>query len=127
MVLDSSAVVAILIGQAGFDGLLEKMHASRTVAIGAPTVLECSMVMARHVKDPRLMILGRLRLWGAQIVPFTEVHFDTAIDAFLRFGKGRHPAGLNFGDCMSYAVAFVAGEPLLFTGDDFARTDIPRA
>jgi ribonuclease VapC len=126
-VLDSSAVVAILTSQTGFDGLLEKMRASRTLAIGAPTVLECSMVMARHVTDPRLMILGRLRLWGAQIVPFTDVHFDVAIDAFLRFGKGRHPAGLNFGDCMSYAIAQVEGLPLLFTGDAFARTDIPRA
>src|SRR5216110_297048 len=127
MVLDSSAVVAILTAQPGFDGLLEKMRVSRALVIGAPTVLECSMVMARHVEDPRPMILGRLQLWGARIVPFTEMHFDAAVEAFLRFGKGRHPAGLNFGDCISYAIAHVSGLPLLFTGNDFARTDIPAA
>ena len=58
---------------------------------------------------------------------FHEEHLDAAITAFLRFGRGRHPAALNFGDCMTYAVASVAGMPLLFTGDDFSRTDIARA
>jgi ribonuclease VapC len=60
------------------------------------------------------------------VVAFNEEHLDVATTAFLRFGRGRHPAALNFGDCKAYAVASVASLPLLFTGEDFARTDIPR-
>ncbi len=64
---------------------------------------------------------------GAEIIPFTRDHLNVAMDAFLRFGRGRHPAALNFGDCMSYAVARLAGMPLLYTGADFAKTDITAA
>src|SRR5438046_2928679 len=128
MVLDSSVVVAILLEQAGSEALIERIRASEIVAIGAPTVFECSMVIAARVtQDSRVMVTGMLRQWRAQVVPFTEGHFYAAVEAFLRFGKGRHPAGLNFGDCMSYAIAYVSGLPLLFTGNDFARTDIPAA
>ena len=62
-----------------------------------------------------------------EVVSFGPEHLDLAIDAFRRFGKGRHPAGLNFGDCLSYALAKATGEPLLFKGDDFSKTDIKRA
>ena len=58
------------------------------------------------------------------MLPFTEAHARAAVEAFLRYGKGRHAAGLNFGDCMAYAVAQAEGAPLLFTGEDFARTDV---
>jgi ribonuclease VapC len=61
------------------------------------------------------------------VLPFGDDQWRVATDAFIRYGKGRHPAGLNYGDCMSYATAEVAGEPLLFVGDDFARTDIAPA
>jgi ribonuclease VapC len=70
------------------------------------------------------MITALLRKLNAEIVDFNEYHYEAAASAFLRFGKGRHPAGLNFGDCMSYALSAVTGLPLLCTGDDFARTDI---
>ena len=59
-------------------------------------------------------------------MPFAEAHAREATAAFLRYGKGRHAAGLNFGDCMAYAVAQAEGAPLLFTGDDFAKTDVAR-
>jgi ribonuclease VapC len=59
-----------------------------------------------------------------EIVPFTDDHYGVAVDAWLRFGKGRHPAALKFGDCLTYAIAKVAMRPLLCTGDDFARTDL---
>ena len=68
-----------------------------------------------------------LRRLEAEAVPFNQEHMDAAAPAFIRFGKGRHPAALNFGDCMSYAVASVVGMPLLFTGEDFKRTDIAQA
>lgn len=60
----------------------------------------------------------------AEIVPFTERHAREAISAYRRYGRGRHPAGLNFGDCLSYALARVEGEPLLYKGQDFDRTDL---
>ncbi len=62
-----------------------------------------------------------------RITPFTAGHLDVAFEAFERYGKGRHPAKLNFGDCMSYAVARVSGQPLLYKGDDFSKTDIEAA
>jgi ribonuclease VapC len=58
------------------------------------------------------------------VVPFGDAHWKAAIDAHRRYGKGRHPAGLNFGDCLTYATAKLAGEPLLCTGRDFAKTDL---
>jgi ribonuclease VapC len=61
------------------------------------------------------------------ITPFTATHHEIAVDAFRRYGKGRHPASLNFGDCISYALSKATGEPLLFKGDDFSQTDIKRA
>ena len=61
---------------------------------------------------------------GIAIVPFTDLHWQRTIDAFARFGKGRHPAALNFGDCMSYATAALARQPLLCVGDDFRKTDL---
>jgi ribonuclease VapC len=64
---------------------------------------------------------------GAESHPFTPAHLALAREAFLRFGKGRHPAALNFGDCMSYAVARVEGLPLLWVGEDFGRTDVGQA
>lgn len=125
MILDTSAIVAILLKEAGFEKLLDKIEAADFIGVGAPTLLECAMVMAsRLTQDARVVVAGLLRKMNAQIVPFNVEHFDSAVEAYLRFGRGRHPAGLNFGDCMSYAVAVVAGLPLMFTGQDFARTDI---
>jgi ribonuclease VapC len=96
--------------------------------IGAPTLLETTMVLsARTGRDARREIARSLRQLQIQVIPFTEEHFEVAVDAFHRYGKGRHPAGLNFGDCMSYAVAAVSGLPLLYVGNDFAQTDIQAA
>jgi ribonuclease VapC len=86
------------------------------------------MVLAsRAGRDVRSQLAAFFRRKDVAVVPFTEEHFQVATDAFPRFGKGRHRAALNFGDCMAYAVAAVAGLPLLYTGNDFAQTDIPAA
>jgi len=128
MVLDTSAIVAIVLQEPGFEQLVEKIAMARTVAVATPTLLECAMVLTSRLRlDARIVINGLARKMNAQVVPFTEEHFEAAFEAFQRFGRGRHPAALNFGDCMSYAVAAVAGVPLLFTGNDFARTDITAA
>jgi ribonuclease VapC len=64
---------------------------------------------------------------GLTVIPFGEEHWRAAVEAYAKFGKGRHPAGLNFGDCLTYAVARLAGQRLLFVGTDFSKTDLPSA
>ena len=128
MVLDSSAIVAIHLRESGHERLMDRIDAAEVVVVGVPTLLESVMVLtARLGHDARPMIFAFLRRLEAEVVPFNQEHLDAAATAFIRFGKGRHPAALNFGDCMSYAVASVAGMPLLFTGEDFSRTDIAQA
>lgn len=125
MVLDTSAIVALQLKEPGYERLLEALSRADLVVVGAPTLLEAAMVLtARLGKDARPSLAALLRGLEAEVVAFGEVHQDAAVTAFVRFGRGRHPARLNFGDCMSYAVAAVAGLPLLFTGDDFSQTDI---
>jgi ribonuclease VapC len=127
MVLDSSAIVAIHLREPGHERLIDRIDTAEVVVVGVPTLLETAMVLtARLGQDARPMIFAFLRRLEAEVMPFNEEHLDAAATAFIRFGRGRHPAALNFGDCMSYAVASVAGMPLLSTGEDFKRTDIPQ-
>jgi ribonuclease VapC len=128
MVLDTSALVSIQLEEPGFRELFRKIDGAPTVVIGAPVLFETAMLLsARFKADARLSLGIGLRRLRVDIVPFTEEHYEAAVSAFLRFGKGRHPAALNFGDCMSYAFARVSGLPLLYTGDDFSKTDITAA
>lgn len=128
MVVDSSALISILLAERGYGPLLEKAGRANSVFVGAPTALETAVVLsARLRRDARPMLSGFLRRMNAEIVDFGEDHYDAALSAFLRFGKGRHPAALNFGDCMSYALASLSGLPLLYAGADFSKTDIPSA
>jgi len=128
MVLDTSALVSIQIEEPGFQTLFRKIEEAPRVVIGAPILFEAAMVLSgRMGTDARFSLSRGLRQLGVEIIPFTEEHYEAAVSAFLRYGKGRHPAGLNFGDCMSYALAFVSGLPLLYTGDDFSKTDIQAA
>jgi ribonuclease VapC len=85
------------------------------------------VLSARLGRDARPLVSAFVRQIEAEVVAFNQEHLDAATTAFLRFGRGRHPAGLNFADCMAFAVASVAGMPLLFAGGDFTRTDIGRA
>jgi ribonuclease VapC len=128
MVLDASVLVAIQTGETGADDLLRKIAAAPLVLVGAPTLTETAMVLVGRVGTDAVMSLEHgLRRMKVQIVPFGEEHYTAASLAFLRFGKGRHRASLNFGDCMAYAIASVSGLPLLYTGTDFSRTDIQSA
>jgi ribonuclease VapC len=128
MVVDSSALVAILLEEPGHKQLFQKAADSEVTVVGAPQALETAIVVfGRFRKDARFLLDGLLRSMGAEVVPFDRDHYDAAISAFLRYGKGRHRAALNFGDCMSYAFARVSGLPLLYTGDDFSKTDIQSA
>jgi ribonuclease VapC len=128
MVLDSSAIVAIQLEEPGHYRLVDAIRNAQLVVVGTPTLFETAMVLnSRLGYEARPRLSAFLLRIGAEVVAFNQQHLDAATTAFLRFGRGHHPAALNFGDCMSYAVASVAGLPLLFTGEDFARTDIPRA
>lgn len=125
MIIDSSVILALVLREPVSRELLAKLEAAASVAIGAPTLAEASLVIRGRLDVDPLPILDRfLRDFQVTVVSFTETHWREASDAFARYGKGRHLAGLNFGDCMSYAVAKLAGAPLLFVGADFTRTDI---
>lgn len=125
MIVDTSAIVAILLREPGWEGLLEKLVSAGRVGVGAPTLVEAGIVLsARLGRDARPLLARLAQEAGMSTVPFGEAAYVVAVDAFLRFGKGRHPAALNFGDCVSYATARVTGEPLLCVGEDFRRTDV---
>jgi len=128
MIVDSSVLVSILLKEAGYQVLVEKLDRAEVLFVGAPTALESAIVLSRRLgRDARPMLAGLLYRMNAEIVDFTQQHYEAAVTAYLRFGKGRHAADLNFGDCMSYALASVSGLPLLYAGTDFSRTDIQSA
>jgi ribonuclease VapC len=128
VILDSSAVVAVAMREPGYERLLGAIASAGSLAIGTPTLVETAIVLsARLARDARGLVSRLLFEADVVVAPFTDAHFGTAVEAWLRFGRGRHPAALNFGDCLAYATARVAGEPLLFTGTDLARTDIEPA
>lgn len=128
MILDTSAVVAVIREEQDEARLVEAIEGAATVGIGTPTLVEASLVLVR-----RMGVAGRLALArfleenDVVTIPFDEDHWNVAAEAGIRYGKGRHPAALNYGDCMTYATAHVADHPLLFTGEDFAQTDLAAA
>ena len=125
MVIDTSALMAILMQEPAADRLVSAMEADRTRLISAATVVESSLVLLGRYGEAGEPLLDRLlRGVGAEVVPVGEEQVALARDAALRFGRGRHPAALNFGDCFSYALSVARGEPLLFVGDDFSQTDV---
>ncbi len=127
MILDTSAILAVLLAEQDSGRLLRRIADSPVVAAGAPTILETALVLSSRLpRNARGLLNDFLREADIEIIPFTHDHYYAALDAFERYGKGRHPAALNFGDCMTYAVARISGMPLLFTGGDFAKTDILR-
>jgi len=128
MILDSSALVAVILREFNHAELLAKIKAAPGIAVGAPTLLETLIVLTARLRgEPTLALKELLRATEAEVIPFTEDHGRSALRAYLKFGKGRHPAALNFGDCLCYATPSLARQPLLFVGDDFSRTDIQQA
>jgi len=128
MIVDTSAVMAIFFQEPGYDQLGLKIAQAGEVGIGAPTLVECGVVLsARLERDGRGLLARFVDEAKMAVVPFTETHYGIAVGAWLRYGKGQHPAGLNFGDCLTYAVAKVAEAPLLCIGNDSPQTDIALA
>ena len=128
MIVDSSALLAIVFQEPGYEDLLERIAAAPAVAAGTPTLAETGIVLTARLGPGSHGLLERmLDELDVQEIPFGEIHWREAVDAYRRFGRGRHPAGLNFGDCLTYATARLSGEPLLFRGDDFPATDLDPA
>ena len=128
MIVDSSAIVAIVLREPGWEGLVTRLGGEASPAIAAPTLAEAGLVLTAKMGDVGRVVLSRLlQEAGLTVIPFTEEHWRVAVDAYVRFGKGRHPAALNFGDCLTYAVTRLADQALLFVGDDFSKTDLPAA
>jgi ribonuclease VapC len=128
LILDSSAIVAVLRREEGYRRCAAALDEARELAIGAPTLFETGMVaISRFGLDGRARVAQFLERYAIVVISFDERHWHAAAEAFIRYGKGRDPAGLNYGDCMAYATAYVADRPLLFTGNDFSQTDIAAA
>ena len=128
MILDTSALAAIFFGEPEAALFIQLIHAADRCLISAANFVELSIVIEGQIgPDAGRQCDVFFRRAGIVIEPVTVEQAHIGRQAFLDFGKGRHAAGLNFGDCFSYALAKITGEPLLFKGEDFQKTDIPSA
>jgi ribonuclease VapC len=127
MVIDTSALLAILQDEPERRAFNEAIEAADSRSLSVASFVEASIVLEVRFGAEGARRLDRfLDRAGVTFVAVDVEQGELARQAFSRFGKGRHPAGLNFGDCFSYALAQVLGEPLLYKGEDFSRTDVSR-
>jgi len=128
MVVDTSALIAVLEGEETAPRIARAMVEAPRRFISTATLVEAGIVAERHRGEQGGreldLLLHRLRV---EVVPLTAEHAEIARSAYRDYGKGRHPAGLNLGDLFSYALATTLGEPLLFVGNDFSKTDVEKA
>ena len=125
MVIDTSVLVAVLFGEPEAEHFAEAIAADSVRLISTASVLEASLVVESELDEAGSRELDLLLLKAAiETVPFNAEQLAIARDAWRRYGKGRHTAGLNYGDCFSYALSQATGEALLFKGGDFSQTDI---
>ena len=128
MVIDTSAIVAILRDEPRADALRRAIVADPVRLVPATCVLEARMVLVSRRGEH---VIAEIDLWltkiAASVIPVDADLVDVATRAWLSYGQGRHPASLNFADCLSYALAKRADEPLLFVGEDFSKTDVRAA
>ena len=132
IVVDVSAIVAILTGESGDDALMTALEGESDIETSPVAVYEATLGVARvlslSVEDAETSVMEFLRLTGVVVQPIKSETVHVALQAFARYGKGgRHPARLNMGDCFIYAHARTAGAALLYKGDDFSKTDIESA
>ena len=125
MIVDTSALLAVLFAEPEAEDFARAIAGAEVSRMSAANLLEAGIVAGgqadRRTGRQLDALVANFRL---RIAPVTEDQVRIARQAYLDFGRGNHPAGLNFGDCFAYALAKATGEPLLFKGDDFARTDI---
>ena len=128
LVVDTSAVVCIAIGEADAEAYVVALSAASIKLLPAPAYLECAMVLSGRLGAASTARLSEVLTTAAiTIEPFTQEMAQLAIGAFHSYGKGRHKASLNFGDCFVYGAAKALGLPLLYKGNDFSQTDVASA
>ena len=131
MFVDASALTAILAREPDERDILERLQAYAVRQTSPMAVWETVVAVARRrqmeIDDAESVVENFLKLASIKVQSISAETRHTAVEAFSRYGKGRHPAGLNFGDCFAYACARDANVPMLYKGDDFARTDIEPA
>jgi len=127
MVVDTSALIAILFDEPEKLAFASMIDKAADPKVSAVTRVEAMMVYLGRRRNESSDVLDLIEILGLKTVDVDRAQADRALDAFARFGKGRHPARLNLGDCFAYALAATLSEPLLFKGDDFGRTDIAPA
>lgn len=125
MIIDTSALIAVLLNEPEAEAFIQAISCAKQARISAGSFIELSIVIQSQFPPDVLMQCDALfRSANIVVEPVTPEQAYIARQAFHDFGKGRHPAGLNFGDCFAYALSKHAGEPLLFKGDDFKKTDV---
>ena len=129
MVVDTSALIAIVYGEPGHERFEQAIGQDNIRLISAASAIEASIVVARRAgptdaKHALTVLDDVMKSLGLEIEPVTRAQVALAREAYLRYGKGMKAPGLNYGDCISYALAKDSGQALLFKGDDFSRTDI---
>lgn len=126
IVVDTSAAVAIVLSEPELDELLATLDAADTKVMSAATLVELAIVLEARLGPGGHGIADRfVRDGGVDVVAFDEVQAHHALEGWRRFGRGRHPAALNLGDCFTYGLAIASGADVLCVGTDFARTDVP--
>jgi ribonuclease VapC len=124
VILDTSAIIGVLFREDDAARLVAAMERPGCLGVGAPTLAEASVVLTVRRGEAGPQLHRFIQEFGVSVIPFSEPHWGASMRAFERYGRGRHPAKLNFGDCMSYATAKLAKQPLLCKGDDFPQTDL---
>jgi ribonuclease VapC len=128
VILDSSAVIAALLDEPDASWIVAATGAADEAGVGSATLAETGIVLHAKLGPSGRSLLGRfLEEAQIEVVAFTADHWPVAVDAYARYGRGRHRAALNFGDCLTYATAALATRPLLVVGDDFRHTDLETA
>ena len=125
LVVDTSAAVAILTGERTAEELIESLDRGDARLMSTVTLVELGIVMEARLGPAGGGIVERfIRDGDIELVPVDRTHVDRALEGWRRYGKGRHKAALNYGDCFSYGLAIAGGHPLLYVGDDFPHTDV---
>lgn len=121
--LDTSVIIALLTEESDAPRIFDALVEAQARGVGAPTLTETGIVLSAKLGTQR-RLHRFIQEFGVTIIPFGDPHWQTAVLAFERYGRGKHPAKLNFGDCLSYATAKLARQPLLCKGEDFVQTGL---
>jgi len=124
MILHTSAMLALLLQETEAERLLAALAKATAVGVGTPTLVETGVLLAARLDPKQQVLLRFLQAFGVLVIPFGDLHWREAAAAHERFGAGRHPAALELGDCLSYATASLAQQPLLSVGGNLGLTDL---